>query len=227
MKKKIVALSLATVLAAVPVSSAFASTSENPLLVNQQTSITSISLTAEQQDQLTENLNALSIIDKYVTLNDDNFYELDEEALNYVGQEVFDSYSRGMALTNEALANNLVKIENGQLVSNMPAVVKSLKNDQGTIQPFASAESYWWGINFKLSNQESKTLAYNIKTQANWATAIFGLTGILNPPALLIAVITQFGATAFVNELEYNTNSLGVNVDVSYVGTVSMYPRAT
>ncbi|MGC5774442.1 hypothetical protein [Paenibacillus pabuli] len=227
MKKKIVTLSLAAVLAAVPVSSAFASTSENPLLVNQQTSITSTSLTAEQQDQLTENLNALSIIDKYVTLNDDNFYEIDEEVLNYVSQEVFDSYSRGMALTNEALADNLVKIENGQLVSNMPAVVKSFKNDQGTIQPFASAESYWWGFNFKLSNQESKTLAYNIKTQANWATAIFALTGILQPPAAIIAVITNFGANAFINTLEYNTNSLGVNIDVSYIGTVSMYPRAT
>lgn len=218
-RKKIVALTVATAMTIVPFSSAFASASETPPSPEQQQSVEFTSLTAEQQKQLSDNIKAVSVIGDYIKLNDGNHYELDPEALNHVSKEVYDSYARGIEAANDALDANLVRIENGQLVGN--------GLDSNIISPMASGTTYWWGVNIKLSNQESRDFVHEVRTQANYATLLFGLAGILNPGAALIAVVTNFGANALANEIEYNTNSLGVNIDVSYVGTLNIYGRAT
>jgi hypothetical protein len=218
-QKRIVALTVATAMTIVPFSSAFAAASESPSSPKQQQSVEFTSLTAEQQKQLSDNIQAVSVISDYIKLNEANRYEIDPEALNHVSKEVYDSYARGIAATNDALDANLVKIENGQLVGN--------GLNSNVVQPLASGEMFWWGVNIKLSQQESRDFVYQVRTQANYATLLFGLAGILNPGALLIAVITNFGASALANEIEYKTNSIGVNIDVSYVGTLNIYGRAT
>lgn len=213
-RKEIVALTIATAMTITPFSSAFAAVSESPSSTKQQQSVEFTSLTAEQQKQLSDNLQAVSVISDYIKLNKANRYEIDPEALNHVSKEVYNSYARGIAATNDALDANLVKIENGQLVGNSDIV-----------QPMASAEWFWWGVNIQLSQKESRDFVHYVRTQGNYATYLFGIAGIVNPGAALVGIVAGFGANKLANEIEYKTNSLGVNIDVSYVGKLNIYGR--
>ncbi|WP_088830108.1 hypothetical protein [Paenibacillus tyrfis] len=218
-RKSVVALGVATSLLAtsfLPTEAAFAA--------NTETAVSSQrfqQLSASQSMLLNQTLSAGEIINPYIKV-EDNLYKLDPAAADLVSKEVFETYSRGINVVNEAIKTKLVKIENGQLVSTGAPLQAS---PHGSISPDAFGGWYWWGINLYFTQQESKNLVYEVRTQGLYATTVFGLAGIVNPPAALVAILVNFGATAFANKVEYETTSNGVNIDISYVGTLNIYGK--
>lgn len=224
LKKNVVALGVAASLLAtsfLPTEAAFAANNETAVPKN-QASQRYQQLSASQSMLLDKTLAAGESISPYIKLGSDNLYRIDPTAADIVSKEVFETYKRGIDVVNEAIKTKLVKVENGQLVSTGAPLQRS---SHGSISPDAFGGWHWWGINLYFTQQESKNLVYQVRTQGLYATTVFGLAGIVNPPAALVAILVNFGATAFANKVEYETTSNGVNIDISYVGTLNIYGR--
>ncbi|MGF9820856.1 hypothetical protein [Brevibacillus agri] len=222
MKKKFVIGALTIAMATVGFTPAFASSQNNlsPTYANstQDKQFKKVEIDAQALSTVASS-EALAM-DKYVYLGNDGFLHIDKEAKTFVSEKVYDTFERGVNNINKGLRAKKIAIVNGDLV-----LVKTNSKNQGVAN--WRGEVFWWGVSLQYNDSETKELVNILTSYGNkWALAAAISAFVPGGQEVAIAAaIMSYGNYELAREIGYQNKGRGVNIDIAWVGTISIYGR--
>jgi hypothetical protein len=220
MFKKIGTVAVATALLiplASPITSHAAENTANPIQQTNNQLLQSIDGLGNQysEEQTLAIMDAISTVDKYISIQDGKLV-IDPNFKNEVEPFVYDHYIKGFKNINQAISSGTVKInENTHKLENLQSptsIINNLEAKQIDIQ-YGWNESYWWGIEFYLSQNEAQKLQNKFADSATYWSYISAIAalcgGVAGVGVAIGGVIAAVGNYYLYTELRDNTSSRG------------------